>query len=81
MVGAINGEITNDGYQFTTQADLDEIMGFYETALSNLGFEIELTVDENAGYAILTFTKPDTTGVVASAPFGGLNVVQITLTP
>lgn len=81
MPGAINGEITNDGYQFTTLADRDEIMGFYETELSNLGFEIELTIDENAGYAVLTFRKGDTTGVVASAPLGGLNVVLITSTP
>lgn len=42
--GAISGEAANDGYQITIQADLDEITGFYETELSNLGFELELTV-------------------------------------
>lgn len=79
MPGAISGEATNDGYQFTTQADLDEIMRFYETALTNLGFEFELTVDETAGYAILAFHKGDTTGIVAIAPVGGLHGVLITI--
>jgi len=79
MPGAISGEAANDGYQFTTQADLDEITGFYETELSNLGFELELTVDENAGYTILAFHKGGTTGVVAIAPLAGLNAVLITL--
>lgn len=79
MPGAISGEATNDGYQFTTQADLDEIMRFYETALTNLGFEFELTVDETAGYAILAFHKGDATGIVAIAPVGGLHGVLITI--
>jgi hypothetical protein len=79
MPGAISGEATNDGYRFTTQADLDTIMDFYESELSNLGFEFELSVDENAGYAILTFHKGDTTGIVAVAPLGGLNGVVIAI--
>jgi len=79
MPGAISGEIANDGYQFITQAALDEITSFYKTELSNLGFELELTVDENAGYAILAFHKGATTGVVAIAPLGGLNAVLITI--
>jgi hypothetical protein len=79
MPGAISGEATNEGYQFTTQADLDEITSFYETELSNLGFELELNVDKNAGYAILTFHKEGVTGMVAIASLGGLHGVIITL--
>lgn len=79
MPGAISGETANGGYQFTTQADVDEIAGFYETELSNLGFEFELTVDENAGYTLLAFYKGATTGVVAIVPLGGLNGVLITI--
>jgi hypothetical protein len=79
MPGALGGETTNDGYQFTTQADLDEITAFYETELSNLGFELELTVDENAGYVILAFQKEGTTGLVAIAPVGGIHGVLITI--
>jgi hypothetical protein len=79
MPGAISGEATSDGYQFTTQAGLDEITSFYETALANLGFELELTVDENAGYAILDFHKGDTNGLVAIAPLGDLHGVIIAI--
>jgi|GEM_PF-1300327 len=79
MPGAIRGETTNEGYQFTTQADLDEITGFYETELSSLGFEVELTVDEKAGQAILAFNKGGTTGMVAIASLGALNAVLITI--
>jgi hypothetical protein len=79
MPGAISGETANDGYQFTTQADLDAITGFYETELSKLGFELELTVDENAGYTTLAFRKGGTTGVVVIVPLGGLNAVHITI--
>ena len=79
MPGAISGETANDGYQFTTEADLDEITSFYETELTNLGFELELTVDENAGYAILAFQQGGTTGVVAIAPVGGLHAVLISI--
>jgi hypothetical protein len=79
MPGALGGEATNDGYQFTTRADLDAITDFYETELSRLGFAFELSLDENAGYAILTFYSGDTAGIVAIAPLGGLNGVVITI--
>jgi hypothetical protein len=79
MPGAIGGEVAADGYQFTTRADLDAITGFYETELSNLGFDLELNVDEAAGYAVLNFRKEGTTGMVVIAPLGGLNGVVITI--
>jgi len=80
MPGAIGGEAVDGGYQFTTAADLDAITSFYETELSNLGFAVELNVDESAGYALLNFQKGDLTGMVVMAPLGnGLNGVAITL--
>jgi hypothetical protein len=81
MPGAIGGEALDGGYQYTTTADLDEITSFYETELSNLGYELELTVDEVAGYAILNFHKGDVTGMVVIAPLGGIHGVAITLSP
>ena len=66
-----------DGYLFTTQADLDEVTSFYETELSNLGFELELTVDENAGYSKLAFRKGDTSGMIVITPVSGLTAVLI----
>ena len=81
MPGAVSGETATDGYQYITQAGLDEIIAFYETELSNLGYEVELTVDETAGYAILNFQKGDTTGIVAIAPVGGLHGVVININP
>jgi hypothetical protein len=77
MPGAISGEITTDGYLFTTQADLDEVTSFYETGLSNLGFELELNVDENAGYSKLAFRKGDTSGMIVITPVSGLTAVLI----
>lgn len=71
MPGAIAGESAEGGYQFTIGADLAEITAFYETELTNLGFELELNVDENAGQAILNFRKGDMTGMVAIVSLGG----------
>lgn len=79
MPGAISGEATTDAYQFTTQADVDEIVSFYQTALSNLGFEVAFTADENAGYTLLTFQNGSTTGMVVIASIGELNGVAITI--
>lgn len=81
MPGAISGEIAEDGYQFTTLAGLGEIKAYYQTELSNLGFEVELTADETTGYVILEFRKGDTTGMIAAAPVGGLQGVLININP
>jgi hypothetical protein len=82
MPGAIAGEALENGYQFTTAADLDEIKNFYETELSNLGFDLETTVDQSAGYAVLSFRKGDMNGMVVIAPLGGgLHGVGITINP
>lgn len=80
MPGAIGGETVGGGYQFTTAADMNEITDYYETELSNLGFKLELNVDENAGYAIFSFQKEAISGMVVIAPLGnGLNGVAITI--
>lgn len=77
MPDAISGEITADGYQFTTRASLDEVTSFYETELSVLGFERELNVYENPRYATLAFRKGDLSGMIAITPLGSLTVVLI----
>jgi hypothetical protein len=46
MPGAIAGSIKDDGYEFTTAADFEEITSYYEDELSNLGFEVELQINE-----------------------------------
>jgi hypothetical protein len=80
MPGAIGGEVLDGGYQFTTPAAFDEITGFYQTELSNLGYELTLNVDEAAGTAILEFRKEGTSGFVVIAPLGGgLQGVGITI--
>jgi hypothetical protein len=80
MPDAVGSEIFSNEYQFATQADLDEIVRFYETEFSKLGFEVDLTVDENAGYAVLAFHKGGTTGQVAIAPLTeGVYAVVITI--
>jgi hypothetical protein len=80
MPGAIGGEALDSGYQFTIGADLDEITDFYQTELSNLGYELTLNVDETAGIAIVEFQKEGTSGIVAIAPLGGgLHGVGITI--
>lgn len=78
MPGALAGETVDGGYQFTIQASIDEITSFYETELSNLGYELTLNVNETAGYTILNFRKDSMTGMVLMAPLdGGLQGVGI----
>jgi hypothetical protein len=79
MPGAISGETAANAYQFTIQAELDEIIGFYENELSSLGFELELTTDESAGYTALTFNKEGTSGLIAIVTLGELHGVLITI--
>ena len=80
MPDAIGSEIFDNEYQYATQADLDEIVRFYETELTNRGFEFELTADENAGVARLAFRRGELTGEVAIAPVtDGVNAVVITI--
>ena len=80
MPDAIGAEVFPDEYQFATQADLDDIVRFYETELSSLGFEFELTIDDNERSARLAFRRGGTTGEISIAPYtDGINAVVITL--
>jgi hypothetical protein len=83
MPGALAGEVVDDsGYQFTTTANLAEIAAFYETELTNLGFEVESTVDETVGQAVVNFQKEGTSGMVLIAQIGGgLHGVGIFINP
>jgi hypothetical protein len=79
MPGAIAGEVSDGSYQFTSTASSDEIISFYQTELSKLGFELELTTDESAGYTVLSFSKEGITGLVAIVSLGGINGVAINI--
>jgi hypothetical protein len=69
MPGAIAGRINDDGtYEFTTAADFEEITSYYETELSNLGFEVELQTNEfMKGVGALTISK-------GGAPIGAVGI-------
>jgi hypothetical protein len=80
MPGAIGGESLKGAYQFTTAADFDEIVSFYEMELSDLGFKVEPTVDQSAGQAVVNFHKEGMTGMVVIAQISsGLYGVGITI--
>ncbi len=79
MPGAISGEAVGNSYQFTTQADIDSIVAFYQTELSNLGYEYELTVNESAGFTALYFVGNNITGAIVVTTVGGVNAVLITI--
>jgi len=71
MPGAIAGDEAGGAYQFTITASLDEITSFYQTELSNLGYELTLDVNETEGRAQLNFQKESTIGAVYIVPIGG----------
>lgn len=82
MPGAIGGEAVEGAYQFTIAVSLPEIAAYYEAELSNLGFEVETSVDETVGQAVLNFQKEGMTGMVVVVPLGGgLNGVAIIINP
>lgn len=81
MPGAIAGEEVAGGvgYEFSIQATVDEITAYYETELAGLGYETSTTVDESAGYTMLSFSSGEIGGVVIIAALGGVSGVGITL--
>jgi hypothetical protein len=79
MPGAISGEPAGDDvYQFTIQATIDEVTGYYETELADLGYQLDATEDQG-GYTALYFSNDTTTIVIFIAPIGGLTGVVITI--
>jgi hypothetical protein len=81
MLGAISGgEVTDGGYDFTTQATVDEISQFYKSALAELGYSLTRTGEE-AGYTFLFFEKGSSQAVVAFTTAGDLNRVKIAVLP
>ena len=82
MPGAIAGESAEGAYQFTIEADPADVVAFYETELTNRGFEVESTGYETGGQALLNFQKEGTSGTIYIVPIGGgLNGVAILLNP
>jgi len=81
MPGAISGgEVTDGGYDFTTQATVEEIMQFYKAALAELGYSLTRSGEE-AGVIFLFFEKGSSQAVVAIRTAGDLNRVKIAVLP
>jgi hypothetical protein len=80
MPGATNGGEANDGYTFSTQASIEEITQFYETALAELGYSLT-TSGEQQGVSFLFFENGSAQAVVAIMTMGGSNLVQLVVTP
>ena len=79
MPGAISGGEVTDGYEFTTQATVDEITQFYEAALDELGYSLTTSGSE-AGISFLLFQKGSTQAIIGIFPTGDISRVQISVT-
>ena len=79
MPGAISGGEVPEGYEFTTQATVDEITQFYEDALADLGYSLTFSGAE-AGITLMYFENGSSQAVIAIYP-GDTNRVQIAATP
>ena len=80
MPGAISGGETNDGYEFTTQATIEEIAQFYEAAIPELGYSLTASGEE-AGVTFLLFEMGSAQAIVGILPGGEINRVRISSTP
>jgi hypothetical protein len=78
MPGAIIGGETSVGYEFTTQATIEEIAQFYEGALAELGFSLS-TSGKEAGVIFLFFEKGGSQLIVGILPEGDTNHVQLSV--
>lgn len=78
MPNAISGEATDDVYQFTIRATVDEVTNYYKTALPNIGYEFQ-TAEEGTGYTSLYFSNGITTITLFIAPLGDITGVAITI--
>jgi hypothetical protein len=80
MPGALSGGETSEGYEFSTQASIDEITQFYGAALAELGYSLT-TSGEDSGITFLLFEKGSAQAIVGILPAGEFNRVQISSTP
>jgi len=80
MPGAISGGETNDGYEFTTQATIEEIAQFYEAAIPELGYSLTASGEE-AGVIFLLVEMGSAQAIVGILPGGEINRVQISSAP
>jgi hypothetical protein len=78
MPGVISGGESDDGYEFSTQAPIEEITQFYEVALTALGYSLT-TSGEEAGVTFLLFQKGSTQAIVGILPAGSTHRVQISV--
>jgi hypothetical protein len=85
MPGAISGgevsggDMFGAGYEFTTQATIDEITQFYSAALTELGYSLSFS-GEQEGITVMFFENGSAQAVIAINP-GEINRVQIAATP
>jgi hypothetical protein len=80
MPGAISGGEVPEGYEFTTQATVDEITEFYEAAFAELDYSLSFSGTE-AGITILYYQKGSSQAGIAIMPAGETNRVQIVAAP
>lgn len=76
MPGAIDGVETSEGYEFSTQATIEEITEFYESALIELGYSIDTSGIET-DFAYWNFVKGSTYVGVAALTVGEVAQVKI----
>jgi hypothetical protein len=76
----MSGREIDNGYEFSTQATIEEITQFYRAALAELGFSLT-TSGEDSGITFLLFEKGSAQPIVAILPTGELNLVQISMAP
>ena len=68
MPQAIAGDGDNGGYSFIIEATEDEIQSFYETELSNAGWEFLATGEGETGAIFMVFQKSDAAASVSIIP-------------
>jgi hypothetical protein len=83
MPGAISGgvvsggDIVGEGYEFTTQATIDEISQFYEAALADFGYSLTFS-GEDAGVTYLYYEDNSAQSIIVRVfSEGAINRAQI----
>ncbi len=80
MPGATNGGEADGGYTFSTPAASEEIVQFYEAALTGLGYSLTES-GEQSGITFMLFEKGSSQAIVGITTVGASNLVQLSVTP
>jgi hypothetical protein len=76
MPGALNGGEAEGGYRYATAASIDAIKDYYDNALTELGYRLT-TSGEEEGASFWMFQEGTTTVIIGVLPSDDLNRVQI----